>query len=73
MSKDNDAVEAGRCMSAGALRTIEGEQKATEYLARLHAKQADPDELAVILAMLYGASLRGFARVIEAAIRGAMR
>lgn len=51
-----------------ALRVIEGEGKAAHYLARLHAQQADPDELAVIVSMLYGAALRGFCRVIEKAL-----
>lgn len=51
-----------------ALQVIEGEHKAREYLAKLRAQQAHPDELAVILAMLYGASLRGFCRVIEKAL-----
>lgn len=52
-----------------ALRTIEGERKASEFLARLHAEQADPDELALIVGMLYGATLRGFCRVIGKALR----
>lgn len=56
--------------SGQALRVIEGERKAAEYLARLHAHQADPDELALIVSMLYGATLRGFARVIEEALQG---
>lgn len=43
-----------------ALRVIEGERQANEYLTRLRAQQADPDELALIVAMLYGAALRGF-------------
>ena len=47
---------------------IEGESKAAHYLARLHAQQADPDELALIVSMLYGATLRGFCRVIEKAL-----
>jgi hypothetical protein len=50
------------------LRVIEGESKAAQYLARLQAQQADPDELAVILSMLYGATLRGFCRALEKAI-----
>ncbi|HMN76707.1 MAG TPA: hypothetical protein PKC97_11620 [Burkholderiaceae bacterium] len=53
-----------------ALLTIAGERKAGAYLARLHCEQADPDELAVIVSMLYGATLRGFCRVIEKAIGG---
>lgn len=55
-------------LSEQALRAIEGQQKADAYLARLHAKQADPDELAVIVSMLYGAALRGFCRALEKAI-----
>ena len=51
-----------------ALQVIEGENKAAQYLARLQAQQADPDELAVILSMLYGATLRGFCRALEKAI-----
>ena len=51
-----------------ALRVIEGEGKAADYLARLHAQQADPDELALIVAMLYGGTLRGFCRMIEKAL-----
>lgn len=49
-------------------RAVDGEQRATEYLARLHLQQADPDELALIVAMLYGTTLRGFCRVIEKAL-----
>ena len=58
-------------VSGHALKVIEGEAKAREYIARLQAQQADPDELALIVSMMYGASLRGFARVIEKALRGA--
>ncbi len=54
--------------SRQALRVIEGEDKAAQYLARLQAQQADPDELALSVAMLYGAALRGFCRVIEKAL-----
>jgi hypothetical protein len=53
-----------------ALRVIEGEAKAAQYLACLQTMQADPDELALIVAMLYGATLRGFCRVIEKALGG---
>ena len=56
--------------TAHALRVIEGERKAHEYLARLQASQADPDELALIVSMLYGAVLRGFCAVITKALRG---
>ena len=55
-------------LSRQALRVIEGNNKAAQYLARLQAQQADPDELALIVAMLYGATLRGFCRVIEKAL-----
>lgn len=54
--------------SGQALRVIEGEGKAAQYLARLQAQHANPDELALIIAMLYGAALRGFCRVIEKAL-----
>jgi hypothetical protein len=64
MSTNDDADKAGCRMSSRALQTIEGERKAAEYLARLHAQQADPDELAVLVAMLYGATLRGFCGVL---------
>ena len=52
-----------------ALRVIEGEAKAAQYLARLQTQQSDPDELALIVSMLYGATLRGFCRVIEKGLR----
>jgi hypothetical protein len=58
----------GAPLAGQALRVIEGEGKARDYLARLHAQQADPDELALIVSMLYGATLRGFCRVIEKAL-----
>lgn len=54
--------------SAPALRVIEGERKAAEFLARLQAQQADPDELALIVAALYGATLRGFCAAITKAL-----
>ena len=47
---------------------IEGEARAAQFLARLAANQADPDELAVIVSMLYGAALRGFCRVLAKAL-----
>lgn len=68
MSNKHDAHGAGRCMSGRAIKTIEGEQQAAQYLARLQAQQADPDELAVLVSMLYGAALRGFCRAIEKAL-----
>ena len=64
-----DVIDTG-ANSATALRVIDGNNKAAQYLARLQAQQADPDELALIIAMLYGETLRGFCRVIEKALRG---
>ena len=58
----------GAPLAGQALRVIEGERKAPDYLARLQAQQADPDELALIVSMLYGAVLRGFCRAIEKAL-----
>lgn len=68
-SKRNESPDSHGAPHAGqALRVIEGETKAAQYLARLQAQQADPDELALIVSMLYGATLRGFCRVIEKAL-----
>jgi hypothetical protein len=68
----NESPDSQAAPLAGqALRVIEGERKAAEFLARLQTQQADPDELALIVSMLYGATLRGFARVIVKAIGGA--
>jgi hypothetical protein len=71
-SKQSESPDCHGAAHAGqALRVIEGESMAAQYLARLQAQQADPDELALIVAMLYGATLRGFCRVIVKAIGGA--
>ena len=51
-----------------ALRVIDGETKAGQYLTRLQTGLAAPDELALIVVMLYGATLRGFCRAIEKAL-----
>ena len=68
-SKQNKRSNFRSAAHAGqALRVIEGERKAADYLARLHAQQADPDELALTISMLYGAVLRGFCRRIEKAL-----
>ena len=68
-SKHNNSADFHGVRHSGqALRVIECNNKAAQYLARLQAQQADPDELALIVAMLYGASLRGFCRVIEKAL-----
>lgn len=53
-----------------ALFVICGEARAEQYLARLRAQQAEPDELALTVSMLHGAALRGFCRVIDKAMRG---
>ena len=67
--RKTDKLDSPRAPHAGqALRVIEGEGKAAAYLARLQAQQADPDELALIVSMLYGATLRGFCRVIDKAL-----
>lgn len=68
--KADDLHSAKAPSAAHALRVIEGERKAHVYLARLQASQADPDELALIVSMLYGAMLRGFCAVITKALRG---
>lgn len=66
-----DGLQAAKAPSAArALRVIEGEREAHEYLARLRAGQVDPDELALIVAALYGAVLRGFCAAITKALRG---
>ncbi len=62
--KADDLYSAKAPVAAHALQVIEGERKAHECLARLQASHADPDELAVIVSMLYGATLRGFCRVL---------
>ena len=71
MKTKDDAPGAGMGapvrVAGQALQVIEGEAKARQYLARLQAGQADPDELAVIVSMLYGAVLRGFCRVLATA------
>jgi hypothetical protein len=54
--------------SRQALDVIAGESRAEQYLARLQAQRADPDDLALIVSMLYGATLRGFCRVIVKAL-----
>lgn len=68
-NKQDDSPDSRSAPRAGqALRVIEGERKAAEYLACLHAEQFDPDELALIVSTLYGGTLRGFCRVIEKAL-----
>jgi hypothetical protein len=70
MHTDDDAHGAGRRMSARALQTIEGEHRAAEFLERLQAQQADPDELAGLVSLLDGATLRGFCAALSKAIGG---
>lgn len=68
-SKRNESPDCHSAAQAGqALRVIEGETLAANYLAGLQAQRNDPDELALIVSMLYGAPLRGFCRVIEKAL-----
>ena len=68
-SKRDEIPDSQAAPLAGqALRVIAGGSKAAQYLARLQDQQADPDELALIVSMLYGATLRGFCRVIEKAL-----
>lgn len=70
-SKQSERPDFHSAPHAGqALRVIEGEGKAADYLARLHAQQAGPDELALIVSMMYGGTLCGFCRVIEKTLRG---
>jgi hypothetical protein len=69
VSIQNQTLSCGRTPVAGqALRVIEGENRAAQYLVRLQAQQTDPDELAVIVSMFCGATLRGFCRVLAKAI-----
>ena len=69
-ANDQNPSPNSRCSarSGQALRVIEGEAKAATFLARLYASQADSEELAVIVSMLYGAALRGFCRVLAKAL-----
>ena len=70
-SKQDESRNSPSAPHAGqALKVIEGEGKAADYLARLQAQQAGPDELALIVSMMYGGTLRGFCRVIEKTLRG---
>jgi hypothetical protein len=68
-SKRKESPDCQAAPQAGqALKVIEGEAIAGQYLARLQAQQVDPDELALLVSMLYGATLRGFCRAIEKAL-----
>ena len=64
-----DVIDTG-ANSATALRIIDGNNKAAQYLARLQAQQADPDELAALLASLHGELLHGACKLIEKSLRG---
>jgi hypothetical protein len=67
--KRNQTLNCRSALRSGqALRVIDGEGKATQYLAHLHAQQADPDELALMVSMFYGATLQGVCRLIEKAL-----
>ena len=56
--------------TAQALQVLEGEVKARQYLLRLRAEQTAPDELAVVVSMLYGPRLKGFCRVLSKQLEG---
>lgn len=58
----------GAPLAEQALLVIDGEELASLYLARLRAQQVDPNELALTVSMLFGATLHGFCRVIEKAV-----
>lgn len=64
------AHSACEIRSAHALRVIGGERRAVEFLASLAADQCRPDELALIVAAMYGPTLRGFCAVITKALAG---
>lgn len=64
------AASPGARLPARAQRVMEGESKAREFIARLQAQQADPGELALIVAALYGTALRGFCAAITKSLRG---
>lgn len=69
-NKQDESPDSDRTRLTGqALRVIEGERKAQEYLARLRAEQANVDELALVVAPLYGAELRGFCAVLTKCLR----
>lgn len=54
--------------SGQALRVIAGEDRATEFLDGLRAGTTRGDDLALIVAALYGPELRGFCRVLVKAL-----
>ena len=54
--------------AVGAIPPTSDEGPTVAAVARLHSQQADTDELAVIVSMLYGAALRGFCRVLAKAL-----
>ena len=70
--REQEQEDGPHCAAAAAaLRVIEGERRAREFLARQRAELADPDELAQSVAGLYLAELRGFCRVVAKALEGA--
>lgn len=65
-AKQNETPDCrGVRYSDQAMRVIAGEHQAEQYLARLHAQLAAPEELSVIVAFLRGELLHGFCRVLE--------
>jgi hypothetical protein len=60
----------GNGFAAQAALSIEGEDYAAAYLARLHEGVTRPGELAGLLAFLSGEMLSGACRAIEKALQG---
>lgn len=67
----SDNSTAPQTFNALALRVIVGETKAVEYIGALRDGTKQPDDLAVIVAALYGPELRGFCRVLANAVEAA--
>lgn len=57
MSTSMDADKAGAAMAARNARALNRERETARFLARLHARQADPLALGVLIPTIYGAAL----------------
>ena len=55
-------------LGSRAVRVIAGEQLAADYIQRLRDGTSQPDELAAIVAPLYGDGLRGFCGALAKAL-----
>lgn len=55
-------------LSAQALRIIDGERRAMEYIQALRDGTKQPEDLAVIVAALYGPELCGFCANVAKAL-----